>query len=128
MEINLKIFVLSYLETASWVTCDSDENTNFTKEAMFIAENQCIKFIQAVRAEFGDDKAKELLDTRGKDTTYLCAHDFFLTRNSHGAGFWDKPEYYGGQENADRLTKVAQSMGTADCIHVRGKKSKLTFA
>ena len=127
MELNFNAFVLSYLATASWVTCDSDENTTFTKEAVKIAENNCAKFIQAVRAEFGDDKAKELLETKGNDLDDLAAHDFFLTRNGHGAGFWDKPEYYGGQENADRLTKVAQSMGTADCYHIRGKKSKLTF-
>lgn len=38
-------------------------------------------------------------------------HDFWLTRNGHGAGFWDDPEYYGGPENADILTKIAGDMG-----------------
>lgn len=39
------------------------------------------------------------------------AHDLWLTRNGHGAGFWDDPEYYGGQENADMLSKIATEMG-----------------
>lgn len=34
-------------------------------------------------------------------------HDFWLTRNGHGAGFWDRPEVYGGQDIADLLTKIA---------------------
>ena len=127
MELNLTKFVLSYLATASWVTCDSDENTDFTKIGKEIAEKDCIKFIQAVRAEFGDEKAKPLLETKGNDLDYLAAHDFFLTRNNHGAGFWDKPEYYNGQENADKLTKIAISLGTDDFYHIRGKKSKLSF-
>jgi hypothetical protein len=42
-----------------------------------------------------------------------AAHDLWLTRNGHGAGFWDRPEIY-GQELADELTRVAQAMGSYD--------------
>lgn len=35
------------------------------------------------------------------------AHDFHLTRNHHGAGFWDR----GLGELGDRLTDLAQSFG-----------------
>lgn len=38
------------------------------------------------------------------------AHDFWLTRNHHGAGFWDRPELY-GKENAEALTQSAHSFG-----------------
>jgi hypothetical protein len=43
------------------------------------------------------------------------AHDLWLTRNGHGAGFWDR--YYGDQEGTRigaALTKVAKSLGSAD--------------
>jgi hypothetical protein len=33
-------------------------------------------------------------------------HDFFLTRNGHGAGFWD-----GDYKNGEKLTEIAKSFG-----------------
>ena len=127
MEIDIKVFTKDYLETAAWLTADSDENNEFTDDSKGHAEDECLKFIQAVRKEFGDEKGMELLNTSANDLTYLAPHDFFLTRNGHGTGFWDKAEIYGGQENADRLTKICQEMGSVECYHVKGKKSKLTF-
>lgn len=127
MELNLKAFVTSYLLTASWVECDSDENKSFTDEAKDIAEKDCVKFIQAVRKEFGEVKAKELLSIEANDLDYLAPHDFYLTRNGHGAGFWDKSEKYGGQEIADKLTKIAEKLGNCTAYHVNGKSSRLTF-
>lgn len=38
-------------------------------------------------------------------------HDFLLTRNRHGAGFWDRPHMYAGRDNADKLTEFAQMFG-----------------
>mgnify|MGYP003653116883 FL=1 len=37
-------------------------------------------------------------------------HDLWLTRNGHGAGFWDRPEVYGA-DNARVLTLMARAMG-----------------
>lgn len=37
-------------------------------------------------------------------------HDLWLTRNGHGAGFWDRPEIYGA-DNARTLTLMARAMG-----------------
>jgi hypothetical protein len=39
-----------------------------------------------------------------------AGHDFFLTRNRHGAGFWDR----GLGELGDRLTKAAHVYGESD--------------
>lgn len=53
---------------------------------------------------------KELLerayDTNGYDTTQ-AGHDLWLTRNGHGAGFWDR----GLGEIGETLTKAANAMG-----------------
>ena len=127
MEINLTKFVLSYLATAAWVTVDSDENDDFTDEAKKKAESDCALFIQKVRAEFGEKKALELLNTEGKDLEFRAAHDFFLTRNGHGAGFWDNPENYGGQVNADKLTEICEEIGEVNCYHIDGEDSMLTM-
>lgn len=37
-------------------------------------------------------------------------HDFALTRNHHGAGFWDR----GYSQHGDKLTKIAATYGEAE--------------
>lgn len=37
-----------------------------------------------------------------------AGHDFALTRNHHGAGFWDRAEVY-GKKNANKLTELAHT-------------------
>lgn len=39
-----------------------------------------------------------------------AGHDFWLTRNHHGVGFWDRPEVY-GEESAKILTMGSQACG-----------------
>lgn len=124
---NFEQFIQSYLATASWVTCEPGECTDFTKEGKEIAKNDCKLFIDKVFAEFSQQDAERILNTGGNDLSHLAAHDFFLTRNGHGAGFWDKPEMYGEAE-AKKLTEISKAIGETDCYHVRGKKSKLSFA
>lgn len=124
--LNIESFVDSYLHTAAWLTCESGENNEFTKQGREIAKADCEKFIQSVQDRFHPETAEKLLTIEGNDLTYLAAHDLFLTRNRHGAGFWDKEDIY-GEDNAVILTDIAHSLGEADCYHVKGKKSKLTF-
>jgi hypothetical protein len=124
--IDIKAFVNSYLTTAAWVTCDSDENQEFTREAKEKAKKDCELFIKKVIEKFGEEKGTELLTIPGNDSTYLAPHDFFLTRNGHGAGFWDREEIYGITE-AGELTIISAEMKESYVYHVGGKKSKLTI-
>ena len=124
--IDLKAFTASYLATAAWVTVESGECTDFTKEAKKQAENDCQQFINKVIAKMGESKAMELLTIPGNDLTYLAPHDFFLTRNRHGAGFWDNGKIYGEGEALD-LTEISHQMKEVNCYHIAGKKSKLIF-
>ncbi|GAA3632936.1 hypothetical protein [Microlunatus ginsengisoli] len=43
-------------------------------------------------------------------TPAQVAHDFWLTRNRHGAGFWDR----GYGEDGDTLTEAAHAYGGVD--------------
>ncbi len=51
----------------------------------------------------------------GSDLADMCpsqvGHDFWLTRNGHGAGFWDRDL----GELGDRLTKLAEEFGERYC-------------
>lgn len=42
----------------------------------------------------------------------LAGHDFWLTRNGHGAGFWDRSEL--DKPTQGRLTKAAHAFGNSD--------------
>ena len=52
----------------------------------------------------------------------LAGHDFALTRNGHGAGFWDRPDVY-GDEAAKALTEASRPYGTQGLY--RGDDGKL---
>lgn len=125
--INIKEFVNCYLATAAWVTCDKKtECKTFTFDAIEQATKDCCDFIDAVRKSFGMEKANELLTIEGTDLTYLAPHDFFLTRNHHGAGFWDKENIYGDAE-ALELTEISHKFKEVYCGHWSGLNSKLIF-
>ena len=54
-------------------------------------------------------------------TVEQLAHDFILTRNGHGAGFWDR----GIGEDGQELTRMAKAYGTVGLY--RGDDGKLYF-
>lgn len=88
-----------YLETARWAEKDDErddwDNLEWSREATAQAEREVKSFLE---------KCGDLID--GANITQV-AHDFWLTRNRHGAGFWDGD----WPENGDKLTKLAHSFG-----------------
>ena len=93
-------FLNAYLVTALWSSIDDKENPfddnysidDFSEKALKQADKDCDLFIE---------KAGDLLDDF--DDTDI-AHDFWLTRQGHGAGFWDG-DY--PDEIGDKLTEIA---------------------
>ena len=92
----------SYLETALWSSNDGDDPLDdkygirdIDKSTLNQAKKDLQKFWKL---------AKDLL--KGEDEKQV-AHDFWLTRNGHGAGFWDGD--YG--DKGDALTKIANKFG-----------------
>ena len=90
-----------YLECALWSCCDCDgrslDNYEFSHDAR---EKMCADL-------------QNFVDLVNKEIPYLemdaeqFAHDFWLTRNGHGAGFWDR----GLGDLGYQLTKLAKSFG-----------------
>lgn len=95
-------FTDSYLETAEWADKPDGEDwsgAEWSDQAMAIAESDCQKF---------QDRAREIIERLEEGAQYHFAHDFWLTRQGHGAGFWDG-DY--PEPEASELTEIAKSFG-----------------
>ena len=105
---DMKEMVDDYLMCALWSSNDEstpaggepfDANfsvSDFTKEARARATKECKAFVK---------KAEEAGVEWEQDPGQI-GHDFWLTRNHHGAGFWDR-----GIKHGDTLTEIAQAFG-----------------
>ena len=95
-----------YRETALWATTDEQGrpldrrfgSADYSDEAEAQMIEDCERFLQAIAHL---DVALDLAD---------LGHDFWLTRNRHGAGFWDR----GLGELGKTLTEIAHSFGECD--------------
>lgn len=98
-------FVSNYLQAALWSTLDEAgrsldmryDASDFSKEAVMQATREANDFINSNRVD---------LETSG-GTPDAHSVDFWLTRNRHGAGFWDRG--YGAI--GKRLTDAAHAYG-----------------
>jgi len=96
----------SYIECALWSSMDdsgepldSGEYTLSDKAREQMRED-CQNFIAYCEEEGIDSDA-------WSDEQF--GHDFWLTRNGHGTGFWDR-----GLPNGDKLTAAAKTFGSCD--------------
>jgi hypothetical protein len=94
-------FTQAYIECLLWADCgpDSDCSTcnlsDFADETMNQIEQDCKAF---------KTMAGELLADLDQSQ---AGHDFWLTRNGHGAGFWDR----GLGDLGDELTAISKKFG-----------------
>ncbi len=101
-------FTRQYLVTALWSSTDeSREDGGDPMDANYGIED--IEPDAIAAAVLDCDRFRELagdlLDE--SDDPTQAAHDFWLTRNGHGAGFWDGDWPEGG----DRLTAICKGFG-----------------
>jgi hypothetical protein len=89
----------SYLDTACWASYDVQE---------LYAHDLTIEAIDQMFKDWSSFASLNANDIEGDECQ--AAHDFWLTRNGHGSGFWD-----GDWDDAvgERLTKSAVSFGQA---------------
>lgn len=102
--------VKAYLECALWSSIDGDGEPldadysldDFDPSAITSAEEEISAFLSMC--------SEEGLDLSGISDEQI-GHDFWLTRNHHGAGFWDR----GLGDLGQKLTDNAHSYGSCDC-------------
>jgi hypothetical protein len=93
----------SWLEAYGEEPEDDDYGSVDVSEFAFTARG--LKQIISDCKDFKAACAEEGLDL-DKWGQSKAGHDFWLTRNGHGAGFWDR-----GRKDGDALTKIAKSFG-----------------
>lgn len=107
--MDLKEFVSSYVRTALWSSSDGDVEfldsqysaEDISQESMAKMEEDCKAFIE---------KAKDLLT---EENFVRAGADFWLNRNGHGTGFWDREEIY-GEAQAKALSDLSEQAGSCD--------------
>lgn len=97
-------FIEQYIKTMLWSSTGCDERPldadfgpeDLSDEAMAEVREDCEGFIEM---------AGDLIE----DNMSGAGHDFWLTRNGHGAGFWD-----GDWKEGDKLTEISKTFGGQD--------------
>lgn len=115
--MSLDTFTDAYITCALWSTMDnSDENTggnpldysyfesDIAPETMRQMQSDCAAFYAAHSAQFTESNCTY----RNCPIDEYAGHDFWLTRNGHGAGFWDGDWR---QPIASELTDAAHAFG-----------------
>ena len=111
--IGIEDFLEAYIECALWTSTDDQDipmdrdhsAEDIAPEALRSMREDCVAFLTAMADgvdSVDSDVSQEITNT-GR-----AGHDFWLTRNGHGAGFWDGdwPE-----PAATRLTDASHGFG-----------------
>lgn len=99
---NENIFIDAYFEAITFTEFGDIGQPQLSEplDADFIRESviDCLAFYSRARSYLSDDNIGQ------------AGYDFWMTRQGHGTGFWDRSEMY-GEYPSEYLTKVANSFG-----------------
>lgn len=122
---SLDLFTRGYLESALWSSTDEsrddggdplDSNYDFHD-----IQRASLESLVADCVEFQKVAAELLTEAYSRDYSAARAgHDFWLTRNGHGAGFWDRDELSEG-DLGDRLSEASDAFGEVNLSVYRGR-------
>ena len=122
-------FTTAYIECALWCTNDeSDESGGEPLDDNYGIGDISQKALESIVEDCKDfqESNKELLEQAYELYTpsawtpqSQAGHDFMLTRNGHGAGFWDR----GIGEVGNKLTKACEPYG--ECYFYVGDDGKI---
>lgn len=106
--------VEGYLVAALWSTVDDSRADEETGNGPMLDENYSPDDISADVVEAVTDEVRSFLVANWSDLHNLDAeqvgHDFLLTRDGHGAGFWDR----GLGDRGDRLSDACRPYGESN--------------
>jgi hypothetical protein len=97
-------FTLSYITTMLWAETDDESNP---LDKNYSIEDLAVETLIRIASDCGKFQGLNAEDLESEDE-HMAGHDFWLTRNHHGAGFWDG-DYE--KDKGERLTNSAHSFG-----------------
>lgn len=103
----LTAFQLAYMTCALWSSTDNDGEPLDKNHGIIDIDPDTVDQMIADCDKFTADNAADL---EGEDMK-LAGHDFWLTRNGHGSGFWDGDWE---EKKGERLSKSANAFDEAD--------------
>lgn len=95
----------AYIEAALWST-STDDGMDFLDNGEFEVSRE----FREKAAKDCQDFFNKIVDLEHNLTDEQLGHDFWLTRNGHGTGFWDR----GLGEVGKKLSNVARSFGPCE--------------
>ena len=100
--------IRAYLGTALWSSTDEEGES---LDAVFSVDDFAQSAVDQAASDLDDffEANEELIEESGLSDSDV-AHNFWLTRNRHGAGFWDR----GLGKVGDELTANAHAYGESD--------------
>jgi hypothetical protein len=122
-------FIDAYIEAALWSSTDKDDKhldenycePDLHESARTKIKADCLAFLKANESLI--KQAADLGDYFAQKTKWneyeRAGHDFWFTRNHHGAGFWDRNL----GEVGDKLTEAAKAFG--ECTLIVGDDGKI---
>lgn len=117
MNSELETIVAGYLDCAVWASSDEDgESLDSIGYGVDDIEDRSISFMVNDCVDFLADVDEAGICWRPYWEPEQFGHDFWLTRNRHGAGFWDR---YSGGEGYDigrLLTNLAHGYGESNLM------------
>ena len=127
-------FTKGYLVCALWASPGEGEDETLDKYGIEDIDPATIEEIEKECKDFQEKHSHHLdiicnkikhMRTQGKMVSgyppmELCGHDFFLTRNGHGAGFWDR----GYGEVGEEISQICRS-GYGECSLYVGDDGRL---
>lgn len=146
---DIDAMVQGYLECQLWAQLDYDNPScdchaddpqnachNYTLDEKYSVDDIAPEYVDKIRDELSAIATEHPLAVRmflartGKtsapglysDASGSFGHDFYLTREGHGAGFWDR----GLGELGDYLTQLAKWAGSADDLSDYGDTGTLS--
>jgi hypothetical protein len=119
-------FVRGYIDAALWSSHDeSDEGgggepmdrnysrSDIASSSLKSMKRDCARFMKKNRAALTQYATHRVHRSSEGTAMDFAGHDFWLTRNGHGTGFWDR-DYGGHDEIGEKLTEASKKFGTSD--------------
>jgi hypothetical protein len=109
-------FVRGYIRAMLWAETDNSDESggmplednygpgDITPDSMGRIRSDCAAFLERASGLINDGDYLRRINPKDGNVFNYAGHDFWLTRNHHGAGFWD-----GDWATGDELSEIAHT-------------------